>query len=134
MLYIKCATQGENEMTLKKNKDLKSKVEKIVRTVIDITEEQEHFGRYSYILRHLPIDSLDAVRSALKNNLGEEYKKVYIKYRGPRPNTPRLPATEENLLKIIALGKDAYRTEAQRASMCLKHDATHYSIYRQYEF
>jgi hypothetical protein len=112
------------------NKDLKAKVEKIVRTVIDITKEQEPVINYEYILRRLPIDSLDEVRSALKKKLGKKYKRLYIRYRGPRPKF-RYQPTEENLLKIIALGGDNHRAKYQRALGCLKHHATHYVIYKK---
>ena len=122
-------------MTLKKKYDLTVKVIEAVETVISLTADNHYLrgGRSDNLLRHLPIDSLDAVRSVLKTALGKDYKKLYVKYRGPRPKL-RLPATEENLLKIIALGARAERTPRQRASMCLKHDATHYSLYKRAEF
>ena len=112
-------------------RDLEEKIRKIVESVIEITEEQKNRRRrrFAYIYRQLPIASLDNVRAALKKGLGKDYRKVKVFYRGPRPRGPKLPNTPENLLKIIRLGKDAYRTERQRAANCLKAFATHYAIY-----
>ena len=113
----------------KANRDLEEEIRKIVESVIEITEEQRNRRRFSYIYRQLPIASLDDVRAALKKGLGKDYRKVKVFYRGPRPRGPKLLNTPENLLKIIRLGKDAYRTEKHRASACLKAFATHYAIY-----
>jgi hypothetical protein len=113
--------------------DIDHQIITAVRTVIELKDE--NYNQYiGYLLKQLPIDSLTAVKKALKAELGDEYKVVRIRYRGPRPNTPKIPNTPENLLKIIALGKDAYRTETQRASTCLKHQATHYSIYKNPQY
>lgn len=117
---------------LKSGYELTQQVITAVSKVIELTEEHHKLrrdARTPNLLRQLPIDSLTEVKKELKAELGKEYKLVRIRYRGPRPNTVRIPNTEENLLKIIALGKDAYRTESQRASSCLKKDATHYAIY-----
>ena len=113
---------------MRKVKDLRMRITKAVGTVVSLTDEQRNYDNYSFILRKIPIESLESVRTALKAELGKDYDCVRVKYRGPRPEV-RLPVNEDNLLKIIALGKNMYRSKRHRASDCLKHDATSYAIY-----
>jgi hypothetical protein len=61
---------------------------KIIETVKSITplkdEQIVAETQWTAVVVDLPIDTLDNVRSALKVALGDRYREVRVRYRGPR--------------------------------------------------
>ena len=61
------------------------KILDIVKSITSLKDEQiVAESLKTVVVKDLPIETLDAVRSALKTHLGDLYKEIRVRYRGPR--------------------------------------------------